>query len=77
VHPGELEVAVAELAHRLAGNAPLSIRAAKAAIRASVIGTPGLRATAEKHISACAGSADAREGQRAFLEKRSPRFTGA
>lgn len=77
VYPGELEVAVAGLARQIAENAPLSIRAAKAAIRASMIGTPGLRATAEKYISACAGSADAREGQRAFREKRSPRFTGA
>ena len=77
VSPGDLEPVVTELARRLADNAPLSIRAAKAAIRASVIGTPDRRATAEKHISVCADSADAREGQRAFLEKRSPRFTGA
>lgn len=76
VDPAELEAEASELARRLAGNAPLSIRAAKAAIRASVMGTPELRATAEKHISACVDSADAREGQRAFLAKRAPHFTG-
>ena len=76
VDPGELEPAVVKLARQIAENAPLSIRAAKAAIHASVIGTPELRAIAEKRISACTDSADAREGQRAFLEKRSPRFSG-
>lgn len=78
VDASELEVTVADLTHLIARNAPLSVRAAKAAIRASTtIGVSELRATAEKYASLCADSADAREGQRAFLDRRDPQFTGS
>ena len=62
------------IAERIIENAPLSIRAAKAAIRSH--GSPDLTSRAERLVAACVGSDDAREGQRAFAEKRSPVFGG-
>jgi enoyl-CoA hydratase/carnithine racemase len=72
--PGALEEATRELVSAIAANAPLTVRAAKAALRAAHL--PGRRAVAEALTAACASSADAREGHRAFLEKRPPRFQG-
>ncbi len=72
---GTLEQATRELAATIAANAPLSVRAAKAALRAAH--APGRLAAAEALTAACASSADAREGHRAFLEKRPPRFQGS
>lgn len=69
-----LEATTQELAEVIAANAPLSVRAAKAAIRSAA--APHLTETAEALIAACVDSADAREGQRAFLEKRRARFQG-
>jgi enoyl-CoA hydratase/carnithine racemase len=73
--PDELEEATRELAATIAANAPLSVRAAKAAIRAAA--DSSRREAADALIAACTTSADAREGQRAFLEKRRPGFVGA
>lgn len=69
--------AVQEIATRIAGNAPLTLRAAKLAFR-HVIDDPLARdaATVEQAIQACFDSADYQEGQQAFQEKRPPRFTG-
>jgi len=75
VPDGELETAVLALAQDIAGNAPLTIRAAKAAIdEATGLARPGVDPTALAGL--CFESADAAEGRRAFLEKRSPVFTG-
>lgn len=71
---GELEEATRELAATVAANAPLSVRAAKAAIRAAADETQ--RDAAEVLVAACAESDDVREGQRAFMAKRPPRFLG-
>lgn len=60
----------------LAANAPLTIRAAKSAIRAIVSGKPADRDTAERSIAQCMTSDDYREGRKAFLEKRKPAFQG-
>ncbi|MEV4581537.1 enoyl-CoA hydratase-related protein [Nonomuraea jabiensis] len=70
----ELETHTRTVAATIAANAPLSVRAAKTAIRAT--SDAGLKTTAEELVAACRHSRDAREGQHAFLEKRAPRFTG-
>ena len=74
---------VLSLADSIARNAPLTVAAAKAAIRAvgrvSATGQPdGQRdlARVEAMVEACFRSADYLEGQRAFAEKRPPAFTG-
>lgn len=69
--------AVHELAESIAGNAPMTMRAAKAAIRAAAA-LPGALSPegCEALAAACFDSADYEEGRTAFLEKRAPRFTG-
>jgi enoyl-CoA hydratase/carnithine racemase len=72
-----LRAAVLSLAESIAGNAPLTVAAAKAAIREAGQ-PPGRRdvARVEAMVEACFRSADYLEGQRAFAEKRPPAFTG-
>jgi enoyl-CoA hydratase/carnithine racemase len=77
VPAGSLREAVLSLADRIARNAPLTVAAAKAAIREA--GRPDGRgdlARVEAMVEACFRSADYLEGQRAFAEKRPPAFTG-
>jgi enoyl-CoA hydratase len=72
-----LRETVLSLADSIAGNAPLTVAAAKAAIRE--VGKSGGRrdlARVEAMVEACFQSADYLEGQRAFAEKRPPAFTG-
>ena len=73
----ELESAVRELAATIAGNAPLTVRACKAAIR-EARREPSARDldAVEGMVEACFRSEDYLEGQAAFAEKRSPRFRG-
>jgi enoyl-CoA hydratase len=68
---------VMTLAASVAANAPLTVAAAKAAIR-EARRPPELRdlARVEAMVEACFQSEDYREGQRAFAEKRAPTFTG-
>lgn len=65
------------LARRIAENAPLSVRAAKASLAAGMdLGcAEGLARAAELHRTVYA-SEDAGEGARAFAEKRKPRWLG-
>jgi enoyl-CoA hydratase/carnithine racemase len=75
VPDGELEATTLAIAQDIAENAPLTIKAAKAAIDEAVgIGNPNVDPVAI--ADACFDSADAVEGRQAFLEKRSPVFTG-
>jgi enoyl-CoA hydratase/carnithine racemase len=66
------------LARRIADNAPLSVRAAKATVRL-VAEVPLSEAyeRAEEIWAPVYGSRDAQEGPRAFTEKRPPRWEGA
>ncbi|TMM50754.1 enoyl-CoA hydratase [Sulfitobacter sabulilitoris] len=71
-----LEEAVTELARRIAANAPLTVEAAKAAIRAVTRPDAGVgKAQIDALTKACFASEDYAEGRRAFAEKRKPSFT--
>ena len=78
VHPPEeLMRATDELAHRLAAGPPIAIRLAKRSLYHNQ--DVDLRAALEFETFAqnvCSETEDAREGIRAFVEKRAPTFTG-
>jgi enoyl-CoA hydratase len=77
VPPDHLREEVMSLAASIAANAPLTVAAAKAAIReAARPPQPQDLARVEAMIEACFRSQDYREGQRAFAEKRPPVFSG-
>jgi enoyl-CoA hydratase/carnithine racemase len=71
------DAAIAALAAKIAANAPLTLRAAKAAIRAA-LKAPGAPTSEDcaRLAAACFDSADFEEGRAAFLEKREPKFLG-
>jgi enoyl-CoA hydratase/carnithine racemase len=73
----ELEPFVAEVLQTLSDNAPLSIANTKTILEEYVksSGTPDA-ARMRAAIERCARSEDYREGRRAFMEKRKPRFRG-
>ncbi len=77
VETENLEVAVRTLAHDIAANAPLTVRAAKLTVDELVRHPehPDTE-TLDAAIQACFESADYAEGRRAFLEKRKPVFQG-
>jgi len=79
VQAGELDRVGDELAERLAQNAPLAVKGMKKTIRYLLDEVP-LSAGREKELKAlriaCFLSQDLREGQRAFMEKRAPKFEG-
>ncbi|WP_019930656.1 enoyl-CoA hydratase-related protein [Nocardia sp. BMG111209] len=66
-----------ELAERVARNSPLAVQHAKAALLASGwLPDDEARAVEARFVREVITSADAREGRKAFVEKREPRFTG-
>lgn len=77
VEDDELESRVRDYAATIAANAPLTVRAAKAAVNAferySVVEESKRVA---KLVDACFDSDDYKEGRRAFAEKRKPAFRG-
>ncbi|HJP41739.1 MAG TPA: enoyl-CoA hydratase-related protein, partial [Dehalococcoidia bacterium] len=73
----EIEQAVSEYASTLASNAPLTMRAAKAAINEwQRDASRRDLGRVESLVNACFDSDDYREGRRAFAEKRPPEFRG-
>jgi enoyl-CoA hydratase/carnithine racemase len=76
VEPAGLGLRALELATTIAANAPLSVRASKASIRAAQTMQPADIAAADALGDATFESADYAEGRAAFLGKRTARFEG-
>jgi len=73
----ELWGATMEIARTISGNAPLAVQAAKITIKQVLKDESGRDMDAIKAIgTACMDSEDFREGRRAFMEKRKPKFKG-
>ena len=73
----QLDQEVVDYAKRIAGNAPLTVLAAKQAIGVwERGGKPDEVASVRKSVDACFDSEDYKEGRRAFREKRTPDFNG-
>lgn len=66
-----------EVAERVAGFAPLTLRAVKMALQhlGDVVGAPS-EAEIAKSVAACFASEDYVEGRQAFAQKRTPNFSG-
>ena len=73
----ELDEAVTTLADQIASNAPLTVRAAKAAVQ-EASKDPGRRdvSRVDTLVEQCFRSDDYVEGRQAFMEKRTPQFRG-
>jgi len=75
--PAELMAKTLETARLLASKSPIALAAAKAAVNRALHGDhPGNLVQEGADFADLFASEDAREGMRAFVEKREPRFTG-
>jgi enoyl-CoA hydratase/carnithine racemase len=76
VPPYEVLDAALALAESIVGNGPLAVAASKRITRASAEDTTAARRMLDEAIPQVFGSADAKEGAAAFLERRDPVWTG-
>jgi enoyl-CoA hydratase/carnithine racemase len=75
--PGAALALALDLAHTIAANAPLAVRASKRIVDASATWPPEeMFARQMPWLQAVRESADAEEGTRAFVEKRAPKWQG-
>lgn len=74
VQPDELEPYTLALAAEIAGNAPNSVRAAKAVVSLISAGTDAETPASKRYYDESFSSPEFLEGARAFMEKRSPKF---
>ena len=73
VDPAALDQRIAEICERLKGNAPVTLRVTKEAMRRlQQAGLPD----GDDLVRACYGSEDFRAGVKAFIEKHSPQWSG-
>ena len=73
----ELEQRVKDYAALIAGNAPLTVKAAKAAVSEAMKDADKRDLTnVNAMVNSCFDSEDYKEGRRAFMEKRKPHFEG-
>ena len=73
----DIEKACLAYAERIAGNAPLTVQAAKAAVNAwENGGKEDELATVRAMVDTCFNSEDYKEGRAAFAAKRTPAFRG-
>ena len=72
--PGEIEAKLAEMCRRLLGHAPLTMHAAKEAIRRVTLEN---LPKGDDLVRLCYGSADFKKGVDAFLAKRPPEWRGS
>ncbi len=78
VPDGELDAAATALAAELAGGAPLALAATKRLVRSGLGKVVEACLSEEaRTVSELSGTADAREGLAAVIERRAPRFTGS
>lgn len=75
--PDQLGKVVDDCVSRICANAPMTVAAAKAAVRElAKDAAQRNRAAVDAMVAACFASADFVEGRTAFMEKRPPRFQG-